>query len=109
MQVSEKISQEDIFPRKPKSNEKNLSVTSSSVVEMVPHLGPISPSGNKENLPVITANSSVLEHLTSSELNVGSTKSQTLNESSVAINSVPAKNAWEEQVSKTETKKIEPW
>jgi hypothetical protein len=106
MQVSENISQDDIIPRKSKSNEKKLSVTSSSEVEMVPHLEPISPSGNKENWPVKIADSSVLEHLTSSELNVGSTQSQPLNESSVALNSVPAKSAWEEQVSTTEAKKL---
>ncbi|XP_033610123.1 uncharacterized protein LOC111871375 isoform X2 [Cryptotermes secundus] len=105
IQVSGHISENDIFPRKPKSNEKQMSVTSSSESEMMPHVGPISPSGNKENLPVISVNSSVLEHLASSGLNVN-TKSQPLNESSVTLNSAPAENAWDDQASRTETKKF---
>jgi hypothetical protein len=89
MEVSENFSLDNILPRKPKCNE---SVTSSSEVEIVPHLEPNSPSGNKENLPVIIADSSVHEHPTSSELNVGRTKSQPLNETLVALNSMPAES-----------------
>jgi hypothetical protein len=106
VQVSGNISQDDIFSRKPKSPEKRLSVTSSSEVEVVRHLGSISPSGNKENLPVMTANSSVYEHPTSSELHVGNTKSQPLNVRALALNIVPAENTPEEQVTRTETKKL---
>jgi hypothetical protein len=100
------ISQNDVILRKPKFVEKQLSVTSLSEVEVMPHVGPISPSGNKENLPVMSVNSSVLEPPTSSGLNVDNTKSQPLNGSSVILNSVPAENAWAEEVSRTETKKL---
>jgi hypothetical protein len=80
----------------PKSNMENLSV-SSSEVEVVHHIEPISPSGNKENLPYMSVNTSVPESPAPSGSNVGTLKPQPLNKSTVTLNSMPTENTLREK------------
>jgi hypothetical protein len=92
-------------------NQKELPVSSSSEVETV-HLQSISLSDNKENLPVTSANTSVLEHSKSSGSSAGNARPQPLNDSPVTQN-VLTQNVLEEtlmlpwdEVSRSETNKF---
>jgi hypothetical protein len=112
VQSSEDMPQVEIKIQ-PELNQKELPVSSSSSeVETVHHLQPISLSENKENLPVTTVNTSVLEHSKSSGSSAGNTRPQPLNDSPVTQNLL-TQNVLEEtlvvpweEVSRTETNKF---
>jgi len=91
----------------PDLNKMELSVSPSSEVDTLSRLQSTSPSENKENLPVTSTNTSVLEHAKLSGSSSGYTQFQPLNNSPVT------QNVLEEsptlpcgEVSRTETNKF---
>jgi len=91
----------------PELNQIELSVSPSSEVDTLSHLQSTSPSENKENLPVTSTNTSVLDHAKLSGSGSGNTQLQPLNNSPVT------QNVLEEtlmlscgEVSRTETDKF---
>jgi hypothetical protein len=91
----------------PELNKIELPVSASSEVDTSSHLQSTSPSENKENLPVTSTNTSVLEHARLSGSSSGNMQLQPLNNSTVT------QNVLEEtlmlpcgEVSRTETNKF---
>jgi hypothetical protein len=70
----------------PELNQIELPVLPSSAVDTLSHLQSASPSENKENLPVTSTNTSVLEHAKLSGTGSGNTQLQPLNNSPVRQN-----------------------
>ena len=91
----------------PELNKIELSVSPSSEVDTLSHLQSTSPSENKENLPVTSSNTSVLEHAKLPGSSSGNTQLQPLNNTPVT------QNVLEEtlmlpcgEISRTETNKF---
>jgi hypothetical protein len=96
------VAKNDTYPpveteMEPKSDKQKLSVSLSAEIEIVYDLGPISPYGNKENLPFMSVDTSVPENPTPSGSNIGTSKPQPLNESTVTLKNLPAETTLQEQ------------
>jgi hypothetical protein len=95
------VAKNDTYPpveteMEPKSDKQKLSVSLSAEIEIVYDLGPISPYGNKENLPFMSVDTSVPENRTLSGSH-GTSKPQPLNESTVTLKNLPAETTLQEQ------------
>ena len=85
VESSEEVQQVEIKV-KPELNQIELPVSSSSEVDTLNHLQPMSLSENKENLPLTSTNTSVFEHAKISGSDSGNTQLQLLNNSPVTHN-----------------------